>query len=110
MAEQLSTPKKAFDPFGSVFALPEGWEPPEEESEFDDEPVELEEEFQTPEEIDEEEQSEDLSALDNISEESDILGDFIIKPADEFDPELRSEVVPKADEGDEELEGQTQFE
>jgi len=43
MAEQLSTPKKAFDPFGSVFALPEGWEPPEDVSEFGDEPVELEE-------------------------------------------------------------------
>ena len=102
MAEQLSTPKKAFDPFGSVFALPEGWEPPEDVSEFGDEPVELEE--------GKEEQSEDLNTLDNISEESDLLGDFVIEPADEFGPGERSEAVPKTDEGDEKLEGTTQFE
>ena len=103
MAEQLSTPEKAFDPFGSVFALPEGWEPPEDESGFDEEPEELEE-------VDEEEPSEDLNALDNISEESDLLGDFVIEPADEFGPGERSEAVPKTDEGEEALEGKTQFE
>ena len=112
MAEQLSTSKPAFDPFGNVFALPEGWEPPEEESDFDDEPVELEEEFQTPEEIAEKVQSEDLSALDTTSEDTDLLGDFVIKPADEFDPEERSYTVPSKEEEtkDEKLEGITQFE
>lgn len=70
MAEELSTPQKAFDPLEGLYALPNDWQGAQEE------------ETEEPEEVEENEPSGDMNALDNLSEGTSLEGEFLITEDD----------------------------
>jgi len=99
MAEQLNTTSKTFDPLEGLYALPNDWQGAQEEEEIE-EPIEDEEE---------------VSVADNLSEDTDVFGDFVISqegyPKSIAGEDERSYTVPAEDETkDEQIEGKTQFE
>jgi len=102
MAEQLNTTSKTFDPLEGLYALPNDWQGAQEEEEIE-EPIE------------EEEEEEEVSVADNLSEDTDVFGNFVINqegyPESIAGKDERSYTVPTEDETkDEKIEGKTQFE